>query len=228
MRQDRFRIDSYRLLDHLLVMVGDRQLRSRDSGAGMLHLTSQVWVRCPRCGNAARVGRRERWAEVLTCGSCGLSEPAPLARSPLGLQRTAYGPIRCNGCGGAQPVRTRRGRRDHFGRLTAEIRCRGCGHADTYTLIPVSHYWTDEGRYLGMDLFLSEPVGSHTLWAVNLLHLDLLDKWLRADLRERALAVSHSTMIERLPRWLKLASAREPALRAVERMRAAAAEAGIA
>jgi hypothetical protein len=137
------------------------------------------------------------------------------------------GPIRCDGCGGPQPVRKRRGRFDHEGRLTAPIRCRGCGHVAIYPLVPVSPSDTTEGQYLDLPLFLSEPVGGHTLWALNPRHLDELEAWLRADLRERALDSPHSSMIERLPQWLKLASARGPALRAIERMRATAAEAGI-
>ena len=79
-----------------------------------------------------------------------------------------------------------------------------------------------------MKMFLAEPVGSHTLWALNPRHLDEIEAWLRADLRERSLEATWSTMVERLPRWLKLRSAREPALRAVERMRTRALEAGIA
>ena len=85
----------------------------------------------------------------------------------------------------------------------------------------------EEGRYLGLKLFLSEPVGGHTLWALNPRHLDELEGWLRADLRERPLDAPQTSMIERLPHWLKVASARGSALRAIERMRAAAAEAGI-
>lgn len=85
----------------------------------------------------------------------------------------------------------------------------------------------EEGRYLGLPLFLSEPVGGHTLWALNPRHLDELEAWLRADLRERPLDAPHTSMIERLPQWLKVASARGPALRAIGRMRSTAAEAGI-
>jgi hypothetical protein len=84
-----------------------------------------------------------------------------------------------------------------------------------------------EGRYLGLPLFLSASVGAHTLWALNPRHLDELEAWLRADLRERPLGAPHTSMIERLPNWLKAASARGPALRAIGRMRSAAAEAGI-
>ena len=86
---------------------------------------------------------------------------------------------------------------------------------------------TGEGRYLGLPLFLSEPVGGHILWALNPRHLDALEAWLRAGLRERPLDAPRTSMIERLPQWLKAASARGPALRAIERMRAAASEAGI-
>jgi hypothetical protein len=76
-------------------------------------------------------------------------------------------------------------------------------------------------------LFLAEAVGGHILWALNPRHLDELEGWLGADLRERALDAPGASMIERLPRWLKAASARAPALRAIRRMRAAALEAGI-
>lgn len=202
-------------------------LRHRDTGLVLWALGESTWVRCPRCAKAACVRYREDWIPVLTCGSCGYSEENR-SPSPLGLQRRATGPIRCEGCGGPQPVRIRRGRRDHEGRLAAQIRCRGCGHVAIYPLLPISPSDKEEGRYLGLPLFLAEPVGGHTLWALNPRHLGELEAWLRAGLRERPVGIGHATMIERLPRWLKVASARGPALRAIARMRAAALEAGIA
>lgn len=223
----RFPIDRYRSLDNDINMP-DRPspLRHRDTGMVLVAFGAEIWVRCPRCAKAACARYRKDWSTILTCGSCGFSVENR-SPSPYGLQRRFTGPIRCEGCGGPQPVRIRRGRYDHEGRLTAPIRCRGCGHEAIYPLIPASPGDKEEGRYLGLPLFLSEPVGGHMLWPLNPRHLDELETWLETDLRERPLDAPHTSMMERLPQWLKGASARGPALRAIGRMRSAAAEAGI-
>jgi hypothetical protein len=56
----------------------------------------------------------------------------------------------------------------------------------------------------------------------------LLDAYLGASLRERAVGLSAMTMMARLPRWMKAAAARPKLRRAFDRLREKAEQAGIA
>jgi hypothetical protein len=61
------------------------------------------------------------------------------------------------------------------------------------------------------------------LWAYNLQHLDLIRRFVAADLRERAPWYDHGqkmTLVARLPAWMKSAKNRDELLRAVDRLRA--------
>lgn len=84
-----------------------------------------------------------------------------------------------------------------------------------------SDYW------FGLPLFLKLGVGRNLLWAHNAHHIDLLENWLKADLRERSLSPYYMTMTARLPRWMKAAGNRKPVLRALSKLRAIAKREGI-
>ncbi|MBK3565224.1 MULTISPECIES: hypothetical protein [unclassified Streptomyces] len=61
------------------------------------------------------------------------------------------------------------------------------------------------------------------LWAYNLQHLDLIRRFVAADLRERAPWYDTGrkmTLVARLPAWIKSAKNRDEVLRAVDRLRA--------
>ena len=61
------------------------------------------------------------------------------------------------------------------------------------------------------------------LWAYNLQHLDLIRRFVAADLRERAPwydTGQKMTLVARLPAWMKSAKNRDEILRTVDRLRA--------
>ena len=67
------------------------------------------------------------------------------------------------------------------------------------------------------------------LWAYNLQHLDLIRRFVAADLRERAPwydTGQKMTLVARLPAWTKSAKNRDEVLRAVDRLRTATVNAG--
>jgi hypothetical protein len=61
--------------------------------------------------------------------------------------------------------------------------------------------------------------GGHTLWAFNERHLDLLEGYVAAKLRERGLGPGGMTVVARLPTWLKSAKHRGEILRVIGRLR---------
>jgi hypothetical protein len=80
-----------------------------------------------------------------------------------------------------------------------------------------------DGRdpYFGLQLWFTTDCAGHLLWAYNIQHLELLESFVSADLRERGLRPpsAKSSLVERLPSWMKQAKHRDEILKAIERLR---------
>ncbi|MFS4103251.1 hypothetical protein [Streptomyces sp. PD-S100-1] len=77
--------------------------------------------------------------------------------------------------------------------------------------------------YFGLPLWLQAETRHGWLWAYNLEHLDLIRRFDRAALRERASwydTGQRMTLVARLPAWVKRAKNRHEILRAVSRSHA--------
>ncbi|HSI17464.1 MAG TPA: hypothetical protein VK980_06830 [Sphingomonas sp.] len=120
-----------------------------------------------------------------------------------------------------------------FGRngvLMARVRCPLCsctGHYPAFTAPLRSGQRDGTDPWFGLPLYLSEAVGQECLWVYNLTHLTVLEAYLDASLRERAIGLSEMTMMARLPRWMKSAAARPKLRRAFSHLRAKAEQAGL-
>ena len=77
--------------------------------------------------------------------------------------------------------------------------------------------------YFGLDLWLQTRCAGHSLWAFNRRHLDVLDAYVSAGLRERARDAHgwrNAALASRLPRWMTAAPNRDAVLEAIRRLRA--------
>jgi hypothetical protein len=61
------------------------------------------------------------------------------------------------------------------------------------------------------------------LWAYNAEHLNVLEAYVSAHLRDRGNKMTDMTMLESLPKWVKDAKHRDEVLRAISRLRASMA-----
>lgn len=76
--------------------------------------------------------------------------------------------------------------------------------------------------YFHQPLWLQAECRGQTLCALNQAHLDLLEGYVAAGLRERREFPGRRTsMLERLPRWVKSAKNRDAVLRTIHRLRTA-------
>jgi hypothetical protein len=74
--------------------------------------------------------------------------------------------------------------------------------------------------FFGLPLWLQAGCcGGRTLWAFNRRHLDLLEAYVGAKLRERCASPGSSSMLARLPAWVKSAKHRDEVLRTISRLR---------
>lgn len=76
--------------------------------------------------------------------------------------------------------------------------------------------------FRGLDLWLQIPCAGHVLWAYDQTHLDFLERYVAAGIREQA--PGNTSLASRLPRWIKARENRAPLVRALARLRASLPE----
>lgn len=111
--------------------------------------------------------------------------------------------------------------------------CRGCGLSRTWAgrsvCFPRGSAGLARDPYFRLPLWLQTETRHGGVWAYDLPHLDLISRFVAADLRERAPWYDTGrkmTLVARLPAWMKNAKNRAEVLRAVDRIRAVTVRAG--
>jgi hypothetical protein len=93
--------------------------------------------------------------------------------------------------------------------------CEHCGLAKDSNGNRVGYPETCD-KYFGEPLWLQIPCCNEILWAYNEKHLDFLESFVKAELRE---AYPNQTFASRLPEWMKLATHREEILKCIRKLR---------
>lgn len=175
---------------------------------------ARVLVECPRCACCATVECEQglRGTPTLVCSACALSQRG--WPSPTDAEMSLLKPKRCSRCNdwlGNAPARFRKRQR------VIEVAC-PCGAVSATKCTRASMVL---GRsfdpYFRLPLWLQAEVQGHVLWAYNRDHLSFLEAFVRAD--NRALVPNwNASLVSRLPRWLKAATARQSVLRAIAKV----------
>jgi len=141
--------------------------------------------------------------------------------------------IQCPRCGGCATVTP------HPGTLADEnaasgsrllhrrLRCAGCGFFKDQK-VDSAVVGSPIDPYFQRPVWLQASCCGNVLWGYNLRHLDLLESYVQAKLRERGELVPWAPMslVERLPTWLKAAKNRTEILRTIKRLRSTVPAAG--
>lgn len=120
-------------------------------------------------------------------------------------------------------------------RITWRITCIHCSYTRTASrgdrkrTMPwwKTNWWGELRKYggavdplFGLPLWLRVPCCGQVLWAYNGDHLDLLERYIQATLRERQGGKGyHHSIAVRLPRWMKLAKNRESLLKGIHQLK---------
>lgn len=72
--------------------------------------------------------------------------------------------------------------------------------------------------YFRLPLWLQISCCGETLWAYNLTHLEIIERYAAAKLRERT-AKGRNSFLSKLPTWLKLAKNRDEILKAIAKIK---------
>ncbi|WP_114950761.1 hypothetical protein [Sphingosinicella terrae] len=208
------------------------RLRATDPGVRLSQFADLKWVHCPRCDGPARLA-----GERLTCLGCAYSEggPTPNRRRLRELVLAKARPKCPNRrCGAPLPDIGKAVRGGGGDNLEADVRCPTCREVSRHPALALTprdaargarRFWRAFYRR-GHSLYLARRVGTHVLAVYNVAHLDALEAWLGADLRERG-PVAGLTMMARLPRWMKAASNRPLVRKALAELREQAAREGL-
>jgi len=104
--------------------------------------------------------------------------------------------------------------------------CFSCGYTSTQSSNGRSFCWYDENPtdgYFGFNLWLQTDCIGNSLWAFNQKHLQFLESYVGANLRERTKddkwGWSNSSLASRLPKWLKSAKNRDLILKAIHELK---------
>jgi phage FluMu protein Com len=193
--------------------------RFQDAGETVWSFVDDILVRCPSCAGPAHViprGAISSGIARLTCMSCGLAKQTP---------KDSETPRRCQHCNRWIPSadwktvrRTARSRYD-------QVECPRC-----HRLARSTSHWISVGApedpFFGLPVFLQVPCCDEVLWAFNSRHLEVLGALVGASVRERERearargeVVSNSTLLAKLPRWMKVAKNRDAVVSCIDKLR---------
>jgi len=133
--------------------------------------------------------------------------------------------VRCPACGGCALVLRDLDAADRVPELSSalsgrrRLRCRACGFGKD-EFFSEFLFGGPVDPFFRLPLWLQAGCRGHVLWAYNVQHLDLLESWVAARLRERRAVPGSLSMLARLPAWVTSAKNRDDVLRAIHRMRA--------
>lgn len=96
------------------------------------------------------------------------------------------------------------------------LTCAACGHTSAWEPAGATSVWgAPVDPFFHVPLWLQAGCcGGHTLWAFNRRHLDVLEGYVGAKLRDGGV-----TLVARLPTWMKAAKHRAEILRVIDRLR---------
>ena len=112
--------------------------------------------------------------------------------------------------------------------LTATV-CSGCGHHNVaLDKKPNSSAFNEAKRielgldpYFDLDLLLRVNFRDKILWFYNLRHLEYIERYLQAAIRERSKDAGNNSLISRLPAWIKEAKSRDDLLKKISQLKKA-------
>jgi len=108
---------------------------------------------------------------------------------------------------------------------SAKAICVNCGFSKIAAKNTKHFHWGEENPkdgYFDFPIWMVIACCGHSLWAYNGRHLDFLDKYVQAELREKpkdGLGIANSSLSSRLPKWMKAKSNRKQIIVGLEKLR---------
>ncbi|MEA5260237.1 hypothetical protein VB264_20735 [Arcicella aquatica] len=171
-------------------------------------------VHCPKCLHEALVIGRFTNRSKLICSSCKFTEDAKeLVRYNAIVKRN------CDNCGKSIDI-TIPNNKEKVEELT--IPCQHCGIVRTYKPRNDDYRLFYKNSLEGdpvfnLPLWFQCEIRGNLFWAYNREHLLEIKNYVASKLRERQ-NMTHTTMVERLPNFIKDAKNRDTILKAIDKL----------
>ncbi|MBL7999469.1 MAG: hypothetical protein JNL32_12635 [Candidatus Kapabacteria bacterium] len=174
-------------------------------------------VHCPKCGHCATVTTEQSCdtsSDKLICQHCNhIEKKENLVRYNATVKRN------CDNCGKLIDV-TIPNNKKKIEELT--LACSYCGQVRTYTPKHDIYGLIYKGTgacdpIFHLPLWFQTEIKGETFWAYNRLHLTEIRSYVSAKLRERQ-TTTHTTMVERLPNFIKAAKNRATIIKAIDKL----------
>jgi len=189
--------------------------RFTDTGDSLHDMATHSIVHCPKCDGRANVVPHENsWR--LACEKCFHVENQGHWYGSM----TAHVLVNCREC--HQKIFRRAIVDGQWAKL--KTICENCGDICEYEA-KLSHHFKHHGlmcdRVFGLTLWLQKSFGDDLFWAYNMEHLNLLEQYVQAKLRERGIknkGSKNSLMFSRLPEFIKSAKNRDAMLKLINEL----------
>ncbi|HEY1193003.1 hypothetical protein [Flavobacterium sp.] len=196
--------------------------RFKDENKWLGNFYDEILVKCPKCESKAALKEVPKNCE---CGNCTLmvfeckhcfykiNEPV--------YQYKTFGKHYCSKCFEKFDVESQ-----IFKKVPElyKVKCPNCNFQEdvkpqTYAFkeMPEKDGLVRDSWY-NLPLWFQKEVSGNVFWAYNLNHIDYLERYIKADLRERNNDGSgNGTMVSRLPQFVKAAKNREKLLKILKK-----------
>lgn len=183
----------------------------------------EILVKCPKCESKSSV--KSEYEKDCKCGKCTvqvfeckscfyrLEEPV--------RQYIAYGNPYCNNCFEKFEFESQR-LKERPEKYTTK--CTHCNFQEEWKpkIREILQQPNDDGlkkdRWFNLTLWFQKEVVGNVFWAYNVDHIQYLERYIEADLRERNSIINFSaSLVARLPKFVKAAKNRERLLKIIKK-----------
>ena len=110
--------------------------------------------------------------------------------------------------------------------FSVKVVCSNCGFVKQKTTNEREFYWYEDDpsdSFFGYKLWMKTSCCGNSLWAFNHRHLEFIESFVQAELRENPkdnLGYFNSSLVSRLPKWIKSGKNRKRILEGLAKLRA--------
>ena len=199
--------------------------RFQDENKWLGNFADEIFVKCPKCDSKSSIKRNKiececgkcyNYSNVFECKKCFYKLEEPL------YQYVAFGNPYCNNCFEKYEFESQvlKEKPEKY-----NARCPHCNFQEEWkpkVKKYILYSKIDDGlvreQTYNFPLWFQEEVNKEIFWAYNQNHIDYLERYIQAGLRERNSKINYnSSLVSRLPQFVKAAKNRDKLLKILKK-----------
>ncbi len=197
--------------------------RFQDENKILWSFSNEILVKCPKCESKASVKQELEKCEcgrchnmVFECKNCFYKLEEPI------YQYIAYGKVYCNNCFEKFEYESQPLKQEPEKYKTKCPHCKFQEELEPKIKVVFRNLQIFDGlrrdQWYNLPIWFQKDVNGNLFWAYNLEHIEYLERYIKADLRERPFTNGFNmTMVARLPQFVKAAKNREKLLKILKK-----------